>query len=73
MAYRVAVALATVGPVEDWIEAHRQLWSPNTVHGYATSLAQGLPEPQRPLPTASTGAVIPRRRARPGAHVGRRE
>jgi integrase len=30
----------TVGPVEDWLEAHRQLWSPNTVRGYATSLAQ---------------------------------
>ncbi|QFS90383.1 site-specific tyrosine recombinase XerC [Mycobacterium sp. THAF192] len=31
---------ATVGPVEEWIEAHRHLWSPNTVRGYATSLAQ---------------------------------
>jgi integrase len=30
----------TVGPVEDWIEANRQLWSPNTVRGYATALAQ---------------------------------
>ncbi|MFI6367755.1 tyrosine-type recombinase/integrase [Nocardia sp. NPDC050630] len=30
----------TVGPVEDWIEAHRHLWSPNTVRGYATALAQ---------------------------------
>ena len=54
MAYPVAVApaagqrtwtvlgedYATVGPVEDWIEAHRHLWSPNTVRGYATSLAQ---------------------------------
>ncbi|MGH3764754.1 MAG: hypothetical protein ACRDS0_11390 [Pseudonocardiaceae bacterium] len=30
----------TVGPVEEWLEAHRQLWSPNTVRGYATSLAQ---------------------------------
>ncbi len=30
----------TVGPVEDWLEAHRYLWSPNTVRGYATSLAQ---------------------------------
>ncbi len=30
----------TVAPVEDWLEAHRQLWSPNTVRGYATSLAQ---------------------------------
>src|SRR6266545_2307033 len=31
---------ATVGPVEEWLEAHRYLWSPNTVRGYATSLAQ---------------------------------
>lgn len=30
----------TVGPVEQWLEAHRHLWSPNTVRGYATSLAQ---------------------------------
>jgi integrase len=30
----------TVVPVEDWLEAHRHLWSPNTVRGYATSLAQ---------------------------------
>jgi integrase len=30
----------TVAPVEQWLEAHRQLWSPNTVRGYATSLAQ---------------------------------
>ncbi len=30
----------TVAPVEEWLEAHRQLWSPNTVRGYATSLAQ---------------------------------
>lgn len=30
----------TVGPVEEWLEAHRHLWSPNTVRGYATSLAQ---------------------------------
>ncbi|MEU1436459.1 site-specific integrase [Streptomyces sp. NPDC005786] len=30
----------TVDPVEDWLEAHRHLWSPNTVRGYATSLAQ---------------------------------
>ena len=28
---------ATVGPVEAWIEAHRHLWSPNTVRGYAKS------------------------------------
>lgn len=54
MAYPVAVApsdgqrtwtvlgegYTTVGPVEEWIEAHRHLWSPNTVRGYATSLAQ---------------------------------
>jgi integrase len=54
MAYPVAVApaggqrtwtvvgedYATVGPVEEWIEAHRHVWSPNTVRGYATSLAQ---------------------------------
>lgn len=30
----------TVGPVEEWLEAHRHLWSPNTVRGYATALAQ---------------------------------
>ncbi|HEX2300224.1 MAG TPA: site-specific integrase, partial [Pseudonocardiaceae bacterium] len=30
----------TVPPVEEWLEAHRHLWSPNTVRGYATSLAQ---------------------------------
>jgi len=30
----------TVAPVEEWLEAHRQLWSPNTVRGYATGLAQ---------------------------------
>ena len=54
MAYPVAVAPAvgrrtwtvlgddytTVAPIEEWIEAHRHLWSPNTVRGYATSLAQ---------------------------------
>ncbi|WP_326545297.1 tyrosine-type recombinase/integrase [Mycolicibacterium sp. ND9-15] len=54
MAYPVAVSpaggqrtwtvldedFATVDPVEEWIEAHRPLWSPNTVRGYATSLAQ---------------------------------
>ena len=30
----------TVAPVEEWLEAHRYLWSPNTVRGYATALAQ---------------------------------
>jgi site-specific recombinase XerD len=30
----------TVQPIEDWLEAHRQFWSPNTVRGYATALAQ---------------------------------
>jgi integrase len=30
----------TVSPIEEWLEAHRQLWSPNTVRGYAISLAQ---------------------------------
>src|SRR5262249_43326931 len=30
----------TVLPVEDWLEAHRHLWSPNTVRAYATALAQ---------------------------------
>lgn len=30
----------TVGPIEQWLESHRHLWSPNTVRGYATSLAQ---------------------------------
>ena len=29
----------TVAPVEAWLEAHRAFWSPNTVRGYATSLA----------------------------------
>lgn len=29
----------TVDPVEAWLEAHRAFWSPNTVRGYATSLA----------------------------------
>jgi hypothetical protein len=33
-------AYRTVRPVEDWLEAHRPLWSPNTVRGYATSMAQ---------------------------------
>ena len=36
----VDASYATVGPVEEWLEAHRHLWSPNTVRGYATSLAQ---------------------------------
>ncbi|WP_431932818.1 tyrosine-type recombinase/integrase [Nonomuraea jabiensis] len=31
---------ATVAPVEEWLEAHRIEWSPNTVRGYATALAQ---------------------------------
>ncbi|MEU8205810.1 tyrosine-type recombinase/integrase [Streptosporangium sp. NPDC049046] len=30
----------TVAPVEEWIEAHRLHWSPNTVRSYATALAQ---------------------------------
>jgi integrase len=30
----------TVLAVEDWLEAHRHLWSPNTVRGYTTALAQ---------------------------------
>ncbi len=33
-------AYQTVAPVEEWLEAHRYLWSPNTVRGYATALAQ---------------------------------
>ncbi|MEO3938926.1 tyrosine-type recombinase/integrase [Dermatophilaceae bacterium Soc4.6] len=33
-------AYRTVGPVEEWLEAHRLLWSPNTVRSYATSMAQ---------------------------------
>jgi integrase len=33
-------AYGTVLPVEDWLEAHRHLWSPNTVRAYATALAQ---------------------------------
>ena len=31
---------STVRPIEEWLEAHRQFWSPNTVRGYATGLAQ---------------------------------
>jgi integrase len=30
----------TVAPVEEWLEAHRPEWSPNTVRSYATALAQ---------------------------------
>ena len=30
----------TVAPVEQWLEAHRHSWSPNTVRSYATALAQ---------------------------------
>lgn len=30
----------TVPPVEEWLEAHRAEWSPNTVRSYATALAQ---------------------------------
>jgi len=30
----------TVLPVEEWLEMHRHLWSPNTVRAYATALAQ---------------------------------
>ena len=30
----------TVAPVEEWLEAHRFEWSPNTVRSYATALAQ---------------------------------
>lgn len=54
MAYSLAVAppgesrtwivldgsFATVLPVEDWLDAHRRLWSPNTVRAYATAMAQ---------------------------------
>lgn len=29
----------TVAPIEGWLEAHRTVWSPNTVRGYATALA----------------------------------
>ncbi|MFI7707377.1 tyrosine-type recombinase/integrase [Nonomuraea sp. NPDC049480] len=36
----VDAAYRTVSPVEEWLEAHRLLWSPNTVRGYATALAQ---------------------------------
>ncbi|QIS23410.1 tyrosine-type recombinase/integrase [Nocardia terpenica] len=36
----VDASYRTVHPIEDWIEAHRYLWSPNTVRGYATALAQ---------------------------------
>jgi integrase len=30
----------TVLPVEEWLESHRLLWSPNTARAYATALAQ---------------------------------
>ncbi|MDA8440206.1 MAG: tyrosine-type recombinase/integrase [Propionibacterium sp.] len=30
----------TVVPVEEWLESHRHLWSPNTIRGYSTSLSQ---------------------------------
>jgi integrase len=33
-------AYATVLPVEGWLDAHRHLWSPNTVRAYTTALAQ---------------------------------
>lgn len=33
-------AYQTVAPVEEWLEAHRAGWSPNTVRSYATALAQ---------------------------------
>ena len=33
-------AYRTVGPVEEWLEAHRAEWSPNTIRSYATALAQ---------------------------------
>jgi integrase len=36
----VDASYATVGPAEEWLEAHRHLWSPNTVRSYATALAQ---------------------------------
>lgn len=54
MAYSLAVApsggprtwtvldsgYGTVLPIEDWLETHRHLWSPNTVRAYAAALAQ---------------------------------
>ncbi len=36
----VDASYATVVPVKEWLEAHRYLWSPNTIRGYAASLAQ---------------------------------
>jgi integrase len=33
-------AYRTVAPVEEWLEAHRAGWSPNTIRSYATALAQ---------------------------------
>jgi integrase len=36
----VDASYRTVSPVEEWLEAHRHLWSPNTVRGYVTALAQ---------------------------------
>ncbi|MGW4796847.1 tyrosine-type recombinase/integrase [Nonomuraea sp. NPDC004297] len=36
----VDAAFSTVAPVEEWLEAHRLSWSPNTVRSFATALAQ---------------------------------
>jgi len=36
----VAQDYSTVCPAEEWLEAHRSDWSPNTVRAYATALAQ---------------------------------
>ena len=33
-------AYRTVAPVEEWLEANRAGWSPNTVRSYATAMAQ---------------------------------
>ncbi|MER6523296.1 tyrosine-type recombinase/integrase [Streptomyces sp. NPDC001553] len=47
----------TVAPVEEWLEAHRLLWSPNTVRGYATSLAQWWTFLEQREETAAWGDV----------------
>lgn len=33
-------AYRTAAPLEEWLEAHRTAWSPNTVRSYTTALAQ---------------------------------
>src|SRR5665811_1479998 len=55
----------TVIPVEDWLEAHRYLWSPNTVRGYATSLVHWWDVPR----AAPGGRALERGRRAGGVGV----